>query len=73
MSLEIVIGPMYSGKTTSLITKYQRNSGLNKIIIDYAMSESESAMNSVSKFVMESHGGLIASNVYKCKKLHIVR
>jgi thymidine kinase len=69
MSIEIVIGPMYSGKTTTLITKYQRNSSLNKIIIDYSLSEVEDRLNSVYHSVMESHGGLIAPNVYKCKKL----
>ena len=31
MSLEIVIGPMYSGKTTSLISAYQAIADVNKI------------------------------------------
>lgn len=67
MSLEIVIGPMYSGKTTSLISAYQAIADVNKIIIDFDLSEKNT--NYVSHGSMESHGGLIVPNVYKCKKL----
>ena len=70
MSIEIVIGPMYSGKTTDLISKYQSNKSLDKIIIDYSLSETQHMNTSVVQSVMDSHGGLIAPNVYKCKSLN---
>lgn len=69
MSIEITIGPMYSGKTTDLILKYQSMNTLNKIIIDYSLIEDERLVNNVSQFTMQSHGGLVVPNVFKCKIL----
>ena len=39
MSLEIYVGPMFSGKTTKLIHMYIANKHSNKIIIDYDLQE----------------------------------
>ena len=71
MSLEIYIGPMYAGKTTKLIQKYMNEPELNKVIIDYNIQtqKNEQEENHVFHSCMQTHDGLIAPNVYKCKKL----
>jgi len=71
MSLEIYIGPMYAGKTTKLIQKYMNEPDLNKIIIDYNIhtNKTNNEENYVFHSCMQTHDGIVAPNVYKCKKL----
>lgn len=62
---------MYSGKTTSLIQQYHNNTSLNKIIIDYNIQSSSKKNDEKYVFntTMETHDGIIAPCVYRCKRL----
>jgi thymidine kinase len=65
------MGPMYSGKTTSLIQQYHNQTNINKIIIDYNIQSISKTNNEywVYNSNMETHDGIIAPSVYKCKHL----
>lgn len=65
------MGPMYSGKTTSLIQQYHNQTNINKIIIDYNIQSISKTNNEywVYNSNMETHDGIVAPSVYKCKHL----
>ena len=71
MSLQIFVGPMYAGKTTRLIQTYMNEPDLNKVIIDYNIQSNKTDKH--EKYVyhscMQTHDGIVAPNVYKCKHL----
>lgn len=66
---------MYSGKTTSLIQKYYNQTNINKIIIDYNIQpiSKTNNENSVYNSNMETHDGILAPSVYKCKHLESLK
>ena len=71
MSIHIVIGPMYAGKTSRLVQDYMNNESINKIIVDYDIcGRNETQNNDVKISSMETHDGIIAPNVYKIKNLN---
>ena len=52
--LSIYVGPMFSGKTTTLINMYNVNKSNHKIIIDYNIDD----LNNDTHGVLESHDGI---------------
>ena len=70
MSINIVMGPMYSGKTSTLMQEYIKNNSTNKIILDYDIcSRNEQQTKEVYISSMQTHDGIIAPKVYKLKNL----
>ena len=60
--LSIYIGPMFSGKTSTLINMFNENKSNNKIIIDYNITNNEYNSNEI----LESHNKIKVSCI-KCR------
>ena len=70
MSLTVVMGPMYAGKTSHLIQDYIGNTSLNKMIIDFDIRTRKPEQGSdVYISSMQTHDGIVAPCVYKVVNL----
>jgi len=70
MSLTVVMGPMYAGKTSHLIQDYIGNTSLNKMIVDFDIRTRKPEQGSdVYISSMQTHDGIVAPCVYKVVNL----
>lgn len=70
MSLHIIAGPMFSGKTTSLMQKYARDVGKNQkpLVLDFETND-VSDDTFVDFRSLKNHDGLMIDNVVFSKRL----